>query len=394
MISDNVLIFSLTRQNKLKNVAIQLESQNTLMVFETEILCDKVKSVFECFDGMAKNVARVQLLESFVLANGRLGYNITEAFLDFESKLEKIVESRDDILKDYKEFLQMKDEYSKNQSRMLKLFKDRYTHLQQDYTKTLQEREQLRIKSADLEKKFSESTEELHKLRQKLKQRKSSGQGQDEEKFCSRCQKTYFEYENFNWSCKTHHGTIHENVYWCCGKAGKDSLGCVVAKHISKEDHDNCRSSDHYGSRFCVGCKKHGHSIFDCPKDPNLKSRADLTDESKRLEVLTAPKRRYSLLHGISQNEEGILMNIAAKMFGSEFAKNMDTEEEEEEMDGVFFRDLVEIKEEMNFEDKLLWLEKEQEGSFDAELAREKYRKKRTAVLIGKTFGEESPSKA
>jgi hypothetical protein len=364
------------------------------MVFETEILCDKVKSIFECFDGMGKSVARIQVLESFILINGRLGNSISELFLEFESKLEKILESRDDILKDYKEFLEMKDEYSKNQSRMMRIFKDRYTHLQQDYSKVLEDREMLRVKTSDLEKKFGDASEELHKLRVKLKQRKNNGSNLNEERFCSRCQKTFTEVDNFNWSCKTHHGTIFENVYWCCGKVGKDSLGCVIGKHVSKEDTEISKNQDPFAQKFCVGCKKHGHQIFDCPKDPNMKTRAEASDETKRLEVLTAPKRRYSLLHGISQNEEGILLGIATKMFGSEFAKDMDTEEEEEEMEGLFFRDMFELKGELNFEARLNWLENQDSStSFDVRKSREDYRRKRTALLIGQTFGDESPDK-
>lgn len=356
------------------------------MTFETEILCDRIKSIFDSFEQMFNSVKKIQILESFVLANGRLGANVSELFLELEDKLQKVTESRDVIIGDYKEFLNMKEEYSKNQSRMIKVFKDRYTSLQNDYSKILQEREGLKTRVSELEKMHSDVSEELFKLRKKAKQRNVKGIDIDEEKFCSKCQKTFCERENYNWSCKTHHGTIHENIYWCCGKTGKEAPGCVVSKHISKEDTSH-QSNDPFATKYCIGCKKHGHLLVDCPKDPNLKTHAEIQEEFKRIEKVTAPKRRISLV-GSTSNDESILMNLAKRMFGSDFVKDIDTEEEEEEMEGVFFRDLLEIKQELDFEERLLWLRNnEDECPKEVDKNSKDYRKRRTAMLLTSTFG-------
>ena len=94
----------------------------------------------------------------------------------------------------------------------MKNFKGQYSALQSELSKTIEERESLKDKNLDLEKKFSDLSEELKKLRTKLKQ-KPAFLDLEVEKFCSKCQKTYFEHENFNWSCRTHQNQYSGNMY-------------------------------------------------------------------------------------------------------------------------------------------------------------------------------------
>ena len=80
-------------------------------------------------------------------------------------------------------------------------------------------------------KKFSLIVEERDKMKirlVKLKARKG--------KFidggvniCKNCSKEYNEADNFNWSCRTHTNVYQGgevNMWWCCGKKGKDAPGC------------------------------------------------------------------------------------------------------------------------------------------------------------------------
>ena len=55
-------------------------------------------------------------------------------------------------------------------------------------------------------------------------------------KTCKSCNKDYFEKENFNWSCRVHASDFGGEMWWCCGKNGKDQPGCKFSKHASKED--------------------------------------------------------------------------------------------------------------------------------------------------------------
>jgi hypothetical protein len=38
------------------------------------------------------------------------------------------------------------------------------------------------------------------------------------------------ESENFNWSCRTHQSEFGGEMWWCCGKIGKDAIGCKFSK--------------------------------------------------------------------------------------------------------------------------------------------------------------------
>lgn len=56
---------------------------------------------------------------------------------------------------------------------------------------------------------------------------------------CKNCCNEYQEKENFNWSCRIHQSEWGGEMWWCCGKRGKDSAGCKFNKHESKDDDYN-----------------------------------------------------------------------------------------------------------------------------------------------------------
>ena len=49
-------------------------------------------------------------------------------------------------------------------------------------------------------------------------------------KLCRHCGQEYNESENFNWSCRVHLCPFNreEDLWWCCGKKGKDQPGCKI----------------------------------------------------------------------------------------------------------------------------------------------------------------------
>jgi hypothetical protein len=104
---------------------------------------------------------------------------------------------------------------------------------------------------------------------------------------CHYCHKGFDEAENFNWSCVTHKrgkwGGDKDGVelWWCCGKTSKYAKGCITRKHkhkvsdsISSDSGNGCKNDDEEGFKIlrCACCKKIGHEISECPKDPNLRS--------------------------------------------------------------------------------------------------------------------------
>ena len=55
-------------------------------------------------------------------------------------------------------------------------------------------------------------------------------------KVCNNCKVEYLEKENFNWSCRTHQSEWGGEMWWCCGKRGKDQPGCKFSKHVTADD--------------------------------------------------------------------------------------------------------------------------------------------------------------
>jgi len=113
-------------------------------------------------------------------------------------------------------------------------------------------------------------------------------------KNCKNCGNEYHENDNYNWSCKTHHYPTYsgeEEIWWCCGKRGKDVPGCKVGKHISKEDEDDeddqkNKNKSNYKMMKCYCCKEMGHLLHECPRDPNIKTRGDPLEDNKRIQRL------------------------------------------------------------------------------------------------------------
>ena len=103
-------------------------------------------------------------------------------------------------------------------------------------------------------------------------------------KMCRICNKEFHEKENFNWSCRSHQSAYGGEMWWCCGKRGKNQPGCKFSKHESKEDDDE-EDDDHDKEKNkakqlkytrCQCCKEMGHTIDNCPRDPNLKTKEDV----------------------------------------------------------------------------------------------------------------------
>ena len=103
---------------------------------------------------------------------------------------------------------------------------------------------------------------------------------------CKKCGKDYNEKENFNWSCRTHKSQWSGEMWWCCGKRTKEAAGCLISKHeLRRDDEDETEAKeDSLSLMRCVCCKDKGHSIENCPRDPNLKTNEDPKEEILRLQ--------------------------------------------------------------------------------------------------------------
>ena len=89
-------------------------------------------------------------------------------------------------------------------------------------------------------------------------------------------------------------------MWWCCGKRGADVPGCKFSRHETKEDDDDEDDEDNAKSKArqlksirCQCCKELGHTIENCYRDPNLKTRENEEDELKRIKNLRDNRKLF-----------------------------------------------------------------------------------------------------
>ena len=162
--------------------------------------------------------------------------NLTE-LQENNKTLVLVSDQRDELMKGHLELNDIKEDLLNQKDKIQKAYKEKYISLSKELSLAIEEREFLKSKREESEKKFMDMSEEFKKYRQKMKVKYSNIQ-EKEEKFCKNCQKSYYENENYNWSCRVHASKLNGDMYWCCGKSGKDSIGCIISKHSSKEDAD------------------------------------------------------------------------------------------------------------------------------------------------------------
>lgn len=341
------------------------------MNIEREIMFERFKGLYEAFDELLGLNCNSFRLEQRLEASQK-GASVLSSFTEeLEKEVKSSMREKESILKDCKDFLSVKASFFSNRDKTEKLFREKYSNLQVELAKCIQEREGFRLKHLDLESKFLETSEELKKLRARMKQKFANNSELLEERYCGKCNKTYMEHSNFNWSCKTHQTAINDNIFWCCGKQGKDAPGCMISKHTNKEEESE-KFENFIPVNFCSGCKQHGHSTFNCPKDPNMRTNADIEEEKERLLKVYIPKRKMSF--------NGIQLQSLEILNGRMVAESTLSEQEREEMEGTGFADLMILKEELELDEKEKWFSVKGIEKI-VEVQRKKNKKKVSGVL-------------
>jgi len=234
------LVLALNSAHKLSNRAVELENGYSLLQMENEIVGEKLKGMHLAIQSIAtRKFLEEKLMEELVHMSTDL-YSLGKLQAETASSLTLCTTEKDRAHEDALAMMANYHEVRADRDKIAGQAKDRIVALKNELDHSIEELERLRGDFSKLEKKYKDMGEEHDKLRQKLKvirmKRKQYGEG--EEMLCRKCQKTYLDSENFNWSCRTHTSEYSENMWWCCGR-GKDAPGCQVSKHESKEDEDN-----------------------------------------------------------------------------------------------------------------------------------------------------------
>ena len=169
--------------------------------------------------------------------------------------------------------------------------KDRETKLQKQLADLYKENNDQGEEILNLQKSCKQLVMDKEKSKariQKLIQRK--GKFDSGLQTCKKCSKEFNENENYNWSCRTHQSEYSGEMWWCCGKTSREALGCKYSAHESKDDdedddldgdYDDGKQSNKYVR--CTCCKEIGHTINECPRDPNLKTGHKADEEYVRI---------------------------------------------------------------------------------------------------------------
>ena len=148
--------------------------------------------------------------------------------------------------KDASEVLDQKVKLEKQYANYQKQSKENISNLTQNIIELTKQNKDLNLEKDKVDLKLVLLIGERDKMKQritKLKNRK--GKVDQGIKMCKNCGREFHNDNNFNWSCRVHRTPEYGGeLWWCCGKIGKDVPGCKFAKHESKEDDDEDDEED------------------------------------------------------------------------------------------------------------------------------------------------------
>lgn len=349
------------KNDKLRNSTTELEYSNSLLRMQSDVIGERLKGLYQAIESLSGAFAAQSVS---VLHAAEVTQNFTKIRSEYQKLLGvlgKMTDERDELRGENLELVALRQEVFGNKQRLARMMRDRLTFMHQSLKIAEEDRERLLLQVAQQDKRFFDLSEEFSKLRQRVKQFKQrrKAHGEEEERICKKCQRVYEESENYNWSCRTHQSDFSGEVWWCCGKAGREAAGCRVAKHESKEDEDGDSTDKkeqeavRLALKRCPSCKGYGHLPQECPKDPNFRSQIDLVEEITRLEKLSDSKQKTKLSMPSPEMSAFALQVLAGKSEQFEFndprvASSPDDSlyEEMEEGDGELkpFREIGELK--------------------------------------------------
>ncbi|KAF4716488.1 hypothetical protein FOZ63_001837 [Perkinsus olseni] len=296
-------------ERKIERLSRELSEQKNLTdiaKLESEVLTKQVRALHEAtqeLGGMKKCQDRLRRAQEVAA--------ITEFKDQLEIETARVVEERDGLLGRVEDLTSARDGLASDKAR-LQAELDEQASRRAQIIDLFEEMNAIRKERDKMEKRMKDLQEDRDKLKQRLKKYYARRRLFElDQRTCKNCNKEYMESGNFNWSCRTHQSEFGGELWWCCGKPGKDATGCKFAKHESKDedeyddllddddDDENGDTKDEAGKKKknnkslqnvkCYSCKEMGHAAESCPRDPNVRSLRkgfQVAKELRRLEIL------------------------------------------------------------------------------------------------------------
>ena len=229
-------------------------------LINSENLESKVKALSCSLRSLSSRLESSQALNILSITSASLQHS------NLVHKASKYIALRSSILKDLKS--------------LKLLIIDKIDRLGINLTHTHEETENLSSEIETKEKEITDFTAEYESMSEKIREAQAVMRQDRLELLCRLCNCNYFEVDNFNWSCCTHSSEWGGEMYWCCGSAVKESLGCNKSRHVARDDEAEEEERERERIRemvqgeekkkYCSSCKKEGHFAQDCSADPNL----------------------------------------------------------------------------------------------------------------------------
>ncbi|KYF44589.1 putative ankyrin repeat protein [Toxoplasma gondii ARI] len=233
------------------------------------------------------------ILSDFIWSRSTAFQSVSKAHIDdiqkFSANLQnecaKLTNERTRLLDIKKDLTLQRDRLAAETNRLRRELEETRLQVSKESAQQSEEIENLKKEREEMDKQMKELREDRDKLKQRIARfRARRKMFEAQQRTCKNCGKDYEETENYNWSCRTHHSEYGGEMWWCCGKLGKNAPGCRFSKHESKDDDDELDAEE----------KMEREAASHCPKDPNPRAGgADVNgkEELRRLEILGNQER-------------------------------------------------------------------------------------------------------
>ena len=276
----------------LENNSVELGFWNCLHLMENQITGENLKGLYRSSNNLFKNAIETQLKAEFY--NALEGNQKLNEFLQvYFPLIKQIFLEKALLIQSNYETLTNRSDMINEVKKLRFTFRDKIDQYQKNIKKTVQERDLIDQKLSKNEKKQQQFNTELNEIKKKVNQLKGKNRIDEanELKSCTYCDTWFIEKENMNWSCRRHTNKWNGSIYFCCGQTKEKALGCQYSKHISKEEEEE--EIQKTKKSWCSSCRQHGHSLEDCPKDPNVKGNSDsIREELSRVGTIKTIKER------------------------------------------------------------------------------------------------------
>lgn len=223
-------------QSHLHSQNFKLGNANEVLRIENRILGERLAGLLRSFSVNGQ----LKLQEELSLKLKQYQHYATHAHSNcagLEETVRRLQADNTQLKCDFDEIVGTYTDTRNDSSKLVASLRRRITSYESIVQRTTEENSQQASKLLLQDKLFKQLTLEHSKLLQKLKQHKTKlWQDDGLEQLCRNCNKTYLETDNFNWSCRVHPSDFGGDLWWCCGKADIHALGCLLRKHVCKDD--------------------------------------------------------------------------------------------------------------------------------------------------------------